>query len=72
MNDHEQDTTQEQPRTMPKYFMELDEHSIDRAISAVAKEMGWADMQEGVAHFMVATVMRAMDSAKNREPENQP
>jgi hypothetical protein len=47
---------------MPRYWMELDEGSIERAIAAIARELGWPNEREGSAEFLVAAVMKALET----------
>ena len=51
---------------MPKYWMELDDESIARAITALAAELGLDPVPEEQAHFLVAVVYAQLDAARHR------
>ena len=46
----------------PRYFIELDARSIERAIATVAKEMDWPNEREGSAEFIVGAVLKALET----------
>lgn len=52
---------------MPKYWMELDEESIPRAITALAQEMGIDAVAEEQAHYLVGIVLANLDAARHRQ-----
>lgn len=52
---------------MPKYWMELDEESIPRAITALAKEMRMEAVAEGETHYLVGVVLANLDAARHRQ-----
>jgi hypothetical protein len=50
-------------QTMPTYWMELDDQSILRAITAVAEDMDLDPVFEERAHYIVGLVYAALDAA---------
>jgi len=52
---------------MPKYWMELDEGSMPRAITALAEELDLEASAESTAHYLVMIVYTNLDAAYQRK-----
>lgn len=52
---------------MPKFWMELDDESIPRAITALAEEMGLDAVAEEHAHYLVGIVLANLDAGRHRQ-----